>query len=348
MPCRKGIRTMLENKELIAIYKRDMELDTDMLSENTIDGHVRYITRFLESMDKPAFDITKSEINQYVMTLKRKDGKDANIDAKQNHMSAIKRFYNFLFVHADNREIIEMRYFYDSHGNQILIPNPADGLKSVNTSPSAKLLKNPRKEGMILTEAQQLLVAAREHMEHADDAQLTEKSRFCAHRDYTMILMMLEIGLRYSDICSLKISETSFDKTKRKMDVVVQKTKKNMTFFLSEVLLGEVEKYLKLHARRSDLLFCTSTGKKFGNKEVNEMLGRYSDAAGLDKKITCHTLRHTCGALMYQETKDLAFVKELLGHGSVTVTQRYVYSEDVVKNMGETTSKVTGRLVAAV
>lgn len=333
----------LTNEELIAIYKRDMELDTDMLSENTIKGHVRYITLFLNAMNKQAFDITKSEINHYVLNLKKQNGEDMNIDAKQNHMSSIKRFYNFLFVGSDDRNIMMMRYFYDDRDNKIEIPNPADGLKSVNSSAAAKLKKNPRKEGLTLSEAQRLIDAVKNHVDYTDVFS-TETRRFISHRDYVMILMMLEIGLRFSDISSLTVADTLLNGNR--LDIVIKKTKKRKSYELSDYLVTELKTYLKLHNNRSELLFCSFSGNKCDNKETNNILKKYQKKAGIKKEVTCHILRHTCGALMYEETKDLAFVKELLGHGSVTTTQRYVYSEDVVKEMGQTTSKVTGKLVA--
>lgn len=334
----------LTNNELIERYKRDMELDTDMLAESTISGHIRYVTMFLESMQKPAFDISKNEINKYVLGLKKQNGEDMNIDAKQNHMSSIKRFYNFLFLHSDDRDIMQMRYFYDDHDHKIEIPNPADGLKSVNSSAAAKLLKNPRKEGMTAEEAQRLLKVLKGNMEYADKF-LCEEKRFIAHRNYTMIMMMLEIGLRYSDISSLERSKTVINTATKQMNIIIKKTKKPMTFALSEHLIKELNDYVKLHKDRSPLLFCTADGNVYQNTKVNAMIKRNCRTAGIEREVSCHTLRHTCGALMYEETKDLAFVKELLGHGSVTTTQRYVYSEDTVKDMGKTTSKVTGKLL---
>ena len=242
----------LTNNELIERYKRDMELDTDMLAESTISGHIRYVTMFLESMQKPAFDISKNEINKYVLGLKKQNGEDMNIDAKQNHMSSIKRFYNFLFLHSDDRDIMQMRYFYDDHDHKIEIPNPADGLKSVNSSAAAKLLKNPRKEGMTAEEAQRLLKVLKGNMEYADKF-LCEEKRFIAHRNYTMIMMMLEIGLRYSDISSLERSKTVINTATKQMNIVIKKTKKPMTFALSEHLIKELNDYVKLHKDRQKI-----------------------------------------------------------------------------------------------
>jgi len=161
-----------------------------------------------------------------------------------------------------------------------------------------------------------------------------------------MVLLMLETGLRYSDVASITFDNLVFNGEETFLNIVTQKTKKKMKFLLSVPLTRALKDYFEVHGERSSLVFCTDTGRVFDNVAANRMLDKHKSRAGIEKEVTCHTLRHTCGALMYAETKDLAFVKELLGHGSITTTQRYVYSEDVVKDMAKTTARVTDRLIA--
>lgn len=336
---------MLSNEQLLDKFEQDMRLSIDGLAESTISAHMAHVKRFLNEVDKPAFDISKSEISAYVLGLQKESGGDMNIDSKQIHLSSIKRFYGFLFDESAERAIADMQYYYDDRGNKREINNPTATLKAVNTSAKAKLMKNPRKEGLTVHDTQILLAYLTDNIKYMEDRNYTDRT-FVAHRDYCMILFMLETGLRYSDVASLEVDKIGFNGNRAIVNIVTQKTKKELKFILSEYLTYAIKKYLELHDDRSFVLFCTASGGVLDNKSANKMLDKHRKAAGLEKEVTCHTLRHTCGALMYNETKDLAFVKELLGHGSVTTTQRYVYSEDVMEEMAETTARVTDRLVA--
>ena len=337
--------TLMSNKELVDLFEQDMKYSLEGLAESTIKFRLRYVNQFLNTINKPAFDVSKNEINHYIQTLKKQDGTDMNVDAKQNHLSAIKKFYEFLFEGSDNRKVIEMREYADSNGVFRPIPNPCENIKAVNSTPAAKLLKNPRKEGLTFEDTHVLLEHLKENVKYTTMF-LDEDRQFIAKRDYAMILLMLETGLRYSDVATIKLSNNEVVST-GVLKIAVQKTKKVLTFHLSEHLMDAIDDFFKLHDNRSDILFCTLTGNQIDNKSLNVLLKKYAKHAGIEKEVTCHVLRHTCGALMYNETKDAVFVKELLGHSSITTTQRYVYSEDVVKKMGETTARVTERLVNA-
>lgn len=335
----------LTNEQLLEKFEQDMKYSLEGLAESTIKFNMIYVSKFLKSLNKPAFDITKNEISEYVVTLKKLNGDDMNIDAKQNHLSSIKRFYKFLFDGATDRDVVEMREYLDDRGFLRTIQNPTASLVAVNSSPAAKLLKNPRKEGLTIKDTQKLLRAMQNNVEKVE--QNEGKRLFNVRRDYCMVLLILETGLRHSDVSSLEIYSLVLNSQRHQLNVIAQKNKKVLKFVLSEYLSKELDKYLELHKDKGSLLFCTTTGTKYKDKDVNKMLKKYKTMAGIEKEVTCHTLRHTCGALMYNETKDLAFVKELLGHSSITTTQRYVYSEDVLENMAETTERVTDHLVSA-
>jgi site-specific recombinase XerD len=55
------------------------------------------------------------------------------------------------------------------------------------------------------------------------------------------------------------------------------------------------------------------------------MISRYSNRAGIKKKISPHILRHTFGTDLYRKIKDPVTVKNALGHSSITTTMIYVH-----------------------
>ena len=334
------METQLTNEQLLQLYYQDLKYSHENLADGTIKNHQKYLTVFFNTVEMPAFSVTKNTIEKFIYGLKRQDGQDMNIDVKQNYISSIKRFYNFLFD-SDEPDIKRMRYYYDEYGSKIDIDNPVRRIKSVNTSATAKLLKNPRKEGLTFVEAKQLI----KYMEKKLTKAKTWKNKYVAYRDYAIILLMLEIGLRYSDVSSIK--KTDLDVNKKQLNIIIQKTKTKKTFILSDKLCSLIKEYLELRINmNNNLLFVSTNDNYLDNKTMNTMVKKHAANAGINRSVSCHILRHTCGALMYAETKDLALVKELLCHGTVSTTQRYVLSQDLTNDIATTTTNVVNSLIS--
>lgn len=145
-------------------------------------------------------------------------------------------------------------------------------------------------------------------------------------RDYAIITLFLNCGLRLSELISINI-----DKIKGDTLTVVGKGNKERTIYLNDVCVRVIEDYL---ATRQDAkpghenaLFISNRKTRFTQRGVQHMVDKYLNESGLaGKHFSPHKLRHTAATLMYQYGHvDIRALQELLGHESVSTTQIYTH-----------------------
>ena len=94
--------------------------------------------------------------------------------------------------------------------------------------------------------------------------------------------------------------------------------------------------YLEIAGRDivdDDYVFTSSKNNHLDCSNMNKKLKAYGNKAGLDLDLMHnHTLRHTCGTLLYIKTTDLEVVKNRLGHESIVTSQQYVSNEEVIEH----------------
>ena len=75
---------------------------------------------------------------------------------------------------------------------------------------------------------------------------------------------------------------------------------------------------------KSNFFFSTLKGKKFSPRYIQQMVKRYAQKAGLNKRISPHTLRHTYATQYYKQTKDIETLRRILGHSDISTTTIYI------------------------
>jgi len=145
-------------------------------------------------------------------------------------------------------------------------------------------------------------------------------------RDYAIITLFLNCGLRLSELISINI-----DKIKTDTLTVVGKGNKERTIYLNEVCLKAIQDYLEVRPEakpgHEKALFISNRKTRFTQKGVQHMVDKYLKEAGLaGKHYSPHKLRHTAATLMYQYGHvDIRALQEILGHESVATTQIYTH-----------------------
>lgn len=151
-----------------------------------------------------------------------------------------------------------------------------------------------------------------------------------SERNYIMFLIGIYTGLRISDIRKLKVREL---KGKTHLEMISQKTSKKMRIAINEKLRIALESFLKdkegfeyvIKSRQGD-------NKPISNNQAYNILKDAAEKFGLDH-IGTHSMRKTFGYHLYQNTKDIVLIKELLSHTDVEITKRYIGLVQRTKDM---------------
>ena len=155
-------------------------------------------------------------------------------------------------------------------------------------------------------------------------------------RDYSIIALFLNTGMRLSELVGLNLESFDPDITFVK---VLGKGSKERIIYLNNAARDAVISYLKIRLdprfirTSSHAFFLSARQQRISPKTVQWMVNKYLDMAGLGSKgYSVHKLRHTAATLMYQSGKvDIRVLKDILGHEQLNTTQ--IYTHLVSKNM---------------
>ena len=146
-------------------------------------------------------------------------------------------------------------------------------------------------------------------------------------RDYCILTIFLNCGLRLSELCGLNLSDIGQDHTLR----VVGKGNKERLVYLNAACLASIDAYLKVRPHDGVIdkkaLFLSSRKKRISNKTVQHMVYVYLEKAGLGNRgMSVHKLRHTAATMMYQHGHvDIRVIKDVLGHENLGTTEIYTH-----------------------
>ncbi|HRU50026.1 MAG TPA: tyrosine-type recombinase/integrase [Candidatus Absconditabacterales bacterium] len=148
-------------------------------------------------------------------------------------------------------------------------------------------------------------------------------------RDSAILWMLYGTGLRVSELISIKRSQIN---PESKQFSVVGKGSKIRATFLTKNAKEALVEYLKARTDDSDYLFISlsgnSMGKALSRNSIEDIVRNYASLAGIEKKVTPHTLRHSFATTLLKKGADIRAVQTLLGHSSITTTQIYTHVDD--------------------
>ncbi len=153
-------------------------------------------------------------------------------------------------------------------------------------------------------------------------------------RDRAIMELFFSSGMRISELVALNADNVSFLKNKDKQTTfeisIVGKGKHIRTVFISPRAAEWLRTYLSSRSDDHKPLFINQRTKNSEHKRltpryIQMMIARCAIAAGLSKKVTPHTLRHTYATDLLSHGADLRSVQELLGHKNVSTTQVYTH-----------------------
>ena len=252
--------------------------------------------------------VTLNDLYAYMTYLRDECGNSATSRARK--VASIKGFFRYLHVKA-----------------KLIDDNPAKELES------PKVGKRLPKY-LSLTESQELLDKAKSGDIHIrskrgkSEQDLSENQKKLSARDFAMITLFLNCGMRLSELVGINLEHIKFDECNL---TVIGKGNKQRTVYLNKACINAVNEYLKvrpdIEGKDKNALFLSERKKRISNRMVQTTISEYLKAVGLSGYST-HKLRHTAATLMYQNGVDVRALQEILGHESIGTTEIYTHVDN--------------------
>ncbi len=157
-------------------------------------------------------------------------------------------------------------------------------------------------------------------------------------RDYAIITLFLNCGLRVSEMAGLNYTDIRNDHTIR----VLGKGNKERIIYLNSSCVNAINDYMRVRpvdeVKDKNALFISRNHRRMSVKTIQAMVYKYLEKISLSAQgYSCHKLRHTAATLMYQHGGvDVRVLKDVLGHENLGTTEIYTHlSSEQMKNAAE-------------
>lgn len=294
--------------KLITEFLEYLEIERNR-SPQTVKNYSFYLHRFAEmsGATKP-IDITADNVRQYRLQLNRRTNEHTGESLKKKtqnyHMIALRAFLKYL-AKRDIKTMAPEKIELAKQEDRIVEFLDGNELEQLLEAPVAQEAKS----------------------QHAKRIQ---------HRDKAILELLFSTGLRVSELANLKKDSINL---KRDEFSVRGKGGKVRVVFLSEQAKYWLKKYLELRNDMSPYMFIAhdraqksrdenDEERPLSPRSIERLVAKYARNAGIMKKITPHTLRHSYATDLLRNGADIRSVQGMLGHSSITTTQIYTHVTD--------------------
>lgn len=294
--------------DLVCDYLRYIDVIKNR-SQNTVFEYAINLREFITFIVKD-----KSEDTDFI-NLKKCDEeffKKITLDDAYKYLSFCKNDKNNSAT-TRARKVVAIRQFfkYLSDNKQILQNNPMKVLDSPKTKKSLpKYLTLEQSINLLQT--------------------IDGKNK---ERDYAIITIFLNCGLRLSELVNLNYNDIRPDNQMR----VLGKGNKERIVFLNSACISAIDRYMQVRPKDGvidkNALFLSSRLKRISPKTVQYIVKSFLEKSGLGQQgLSTHKLRHTAATLMYQYgDADVLVLKDILGHENLSTTEIYTHIVDEQK-----------------
>jgi integrase/recombinase XerC len=141
-------------------------------------------------------------------------------------------------------------------------------------------------------------------------------------RDLAILELIYASGMRVGEVAKLRADNIDLESG----EVLVQgKGDRERIVLIGSHAISSIKKYLEARPADDKTLFLGRTGSRLTSRSIERMIRKYALKAGLAKRVTPHTLRHSFATHLLNGGADLKIVQELLGHSSLSTTQIYTH-----------------------
>lgn len=256
------------------------------LSENTISAYRNDIRKFIKFLRKKRYNLKDIDFSKFTEFLLTLKKENLSVSSIIRIISSIRSFYKFLCA----RGYVKNFSFIES-------PKAEKNLPMV----------------LSFDEIEKLLSV--------------KNSSKTYKRDIAILELIYSAGLRVSEVANIRIDDINF---KQKFMRIRGKGNRERIAFINEIALRRIEDYLSERDKNkksslSPYLFLNKSAKPLSRQFIWKIVKKYVSAAGIDKKVKPHTLRHSFATHLLESGLDLRIVQELLGHKAISSTEIYTH-----------------------
>jgi len=276
-------------QEMVRRYVRYLKLQRNM-SGNTLDAYQRDLRKLLDYLgaeDKDPREVQLEDLEQFSAGLH-----DIGIHARSQCriLSGVRSFFRFLQL---------------------------DGYRDDDPT---ELLESPQ-IGQHLPEV--LTTAEVDRLEASIDL-----SKWGGHRNRAIIEVLFSCGLRVSELVNLKLSNLYLDEqfvrvlgkgSKERLVPISKRAIQELAFWFDD------RQHMDIKPGEEDYVFLNRRGAHLTRVMILIMIKRQAEAAGIEKTISPHTLRHSFATALLEGGADLRVIQVLLGHESIGTTEIYTH-----------------------
>lgn len=277
------------NADIIGKYRRYMKLERNY-SENTLDAYMSDLQKLLDYVGSEGLhvlDVKLDDLRNFVAALV-----DIGISARSQSriLSGVRTFYTFLILDG---------YIEDDPTEFLEWPKIGEHLPEV------------------------LSVEEVDRLEQACDL-----SKWEGQRNRTIIEVLFSCGLRVSELINLRLSDLFLNE---KFIRVMGKGKKERLVPISESAIKELQYWfmdrnlMKIKPGEEDFVFLNRRGGHLTRMMIFTIVRRLAEAAGIEKTISPHTLRHSFATALLEGGANLRAIQDMLGHERISTTQIYTH-----------------------
>jgi integrase/recombinase XerD len=290
---------LMRIKEAIEIYR----LTITNLSEHTQRWYETKLRMFSEWCEKERLElenITPQHVKRYIDSMKEKispkTGQPLTLDTLHGHAKVIKLFLSWCSKDEEFTEYVKAR--------------------------TVKLMPLPRIEQKVIE------TFTREEIRRFYDVCKNEFKPELVKRDQVILSVLLDTGIRASELCGLTLGDIFISKDEAYIRVL-GKGKKEREVGLGEKAAVELGRYVRQYrkgARPDEPAFMSRFNKALTTSGLDQLLYRLRDWAGLKTEAGAHKFRHTFAVNYLLAGGDVYKLSRIMGHTSISVTERYVRS----------------------
>ncbi len=288
----------VRTKRLVRLYGDALEV---RFAERTAREYMALVGSFLAWLDAHGIDLVAvrtDDLLAYQSDLyaaRKKDGRPYAIASQAQYLIVVKSLFRFLY---------RRNYLMQDPAAPIDLPRQEERLPRV-----------------ILTKEEVLRLLG------AASKATTPRSL----RDRAVLETFYATGIRVSELA--KLTPYDVDTEERIVRVLLGKGRKDRHVPLTRAAAAAIDQYLGkgrpaiVGSVKSPYLFVADRGGYFHRGQVSAIVRHYAKKAGIRKRVTCHTLRHSVATHLLKGGADIRHIQVLLGHTSLRSTERYTRVE---------------------